>query len=181
MNTGKLLLENELKKIKSQPIKDFVQSSMNLRFPKYFWIAPASIEYHPEDERRTGGLVLHVRRLIKLIEALGYLHELTKDELDILIAAAILHDSWQKGLNPSESQANNPADIYHPLYVRQKIPFNAFADKWVTYEEYESIMECVVSHMGRFSVDKSLDIKKKLPDIFKVADFVCSRENILVS
>jgi hypothetical protein len=166
-------------KIKDEGVKKFTERCIN-DFPDYFWVAPSSGsgKYHPADEFRHGGLVLHVKRVVKTVELLADMHELNYYEKDVLISAAILHDSWSKGLDPSED--NNYSDRYHALYPSDKFPYPAYSSEFMRESTYDDIMSCVIGHMGRWSVNRWINIDKKLPKILHTADFIASRRDIEV-
>lgn len=174
---SKLHIEGELEKLTDGNIKKFLISSID-RFPDYFWEAPASnSKYHPKDERQPGGLVLHVRRLIRLTEHMVRFYNLNAWERDVLISACILHDSFSRGIPP---RTLNYTDPLHPVYVEYMFPFNADADRFIEKRVYDEIMECVSSHLGRFSPNKLLQSNKKLPMIFQLIDYIGSRENVKI-
>jgi hypothetical protein len=174
---NKLHIEGAIGKLSDGNIKKFLLSCIDM-FPEYFWTVPASnSKYHPEDERKLGGLVLHVRRLCVLTEEVVRLHELNLWERDVLLASCILHDSYARGIPPNVKQASDP---FHPSYPEFMFPFNAFADRYIERRVYEEIMECVSAHSGRWSTNKLLRSNKKLPMLFHMIDYIGSRENIIV-
>lgn len=168
-----------LSKLHDESNKKFLELCME-DFPNYFWIAPSSGtgKYHPEDEFAEGGLVLHTRRVIKIAEDLCTMYELSYYERDVLLVAATLHDSWSKGLD--SDTINYMSDSFHPLYPAQMFPFNGYSAQFIPERTWEDIMGCVVSHMGRWSVNKWLNIDKKLPNLLKIADYMASRRHIKV-
>lgn len=180
MNPRQLILEGELQRLTDLRFRDYALACMK-DFPKYFWTAPASGtgKYHPEDENTEGGLVLHTRRVMRLCDHLSMLHALNYIERDILLVAALLHDSYAKGLNINTK--NTTTDPFHPLYVPQRFPFMGFSDKYIDEKEYDEIMLAVVSHSGRYSVTKSLNSDKKIPKILQVADYISSRKDVIVT
>lgn len=174
-----LLLGDITNKIKDRSRKKFLEECIE-RFPSYFWIAPSSGsgKYHPSDEHGDGGLFLHTRRVVKVCEHLSVMENLNERDRDILIIAAVLHDSFAKGRKGSYSHSS---DKYHPLYPVEYFPYSGFGEKYLQEEEYDDIMEAVVSHMGRFSVTKSLVSKEKIPYLLQVADYLTSRKDIIVT
>lgn len=173
----KALILKEIEKVRDEGNRRFLRDAIE-RFPEYYWTAPASVtHFHPPDEREEGGLVLHVRRLCKLVEDIVYMKGLNSWEQDVLLSAAILHDSFSKGLPPSVSEYSDPL---HPIYVEHMFPFTADAERFLDRPRYEAIMECVVSHSGRFSPIKSVMSEKKLPTLFQMVDFIGSRPHVEV-
>lgn len=174
---NKLRIEQTIRNLTDVNLQKFLLAAM-LDFPEYFWTAPASnTKYHYPDEREEGGLVLHVRRLAELTEVMVRFYDLNIWERDILLASCILHDSFSRGL-PHKLGSGSVWE--HPLYPRQRFPFNGYADRFITKNVYEEIMECVDSHMGRWSVSPLLHSKRKLPSIFQLIDHLGSRENIKI-
>jgi len=170
-------IEQEIDKIKDANLQDFLKMAIN-HFPEYFWTAPASAgKYHYPDERERGGLVLHVRRLCALVPVFTRMHDLNMWEQDILYAACILHDAFSRGIPPNDATFSLP---FHPLLPRQQFPFNGVADRYIPSSIYEEIMECVESHLGRWSPSPLLHSKRKLPTIFQMIDHIGSRPNIKV-
>ena len=174
---NKLHIEGEISKLTDSNVRKFLLSCVD-RFPDYFWEAPSSnSKYHLEDERSPGGLVLHIRRLVRMTEHMVRFHNLNAWERDILLSACILHDSFSRGIPPRTLTFSDPL---HPVYVEYMFPFNADADRFIERKVYEEIMECVSSHQGRFSPNLLLRSNRKLPMIFQMIDYIGSRENIKI-
>lgn len=176
--TNKFFIEQDINKhITNAEVIRFMISAID-RFPDYFWTAPASkSKYHPPDERKDGGLMLHTRRVIKLSLDMVRFHELNYWEKDVLVAVSILHDSFARGIPPN---VKNASDEMHPFYVPMQFPYNGDADRYLDKNVYDEIMECIVSHSGRFSVHPLVHSKRKLPSIFQTVDYLASREHIEV-
>lgn len=86
-------LEEEINLIYKTEIRDFVRSI--LVNAKSFWYVPSSISEeggHPPDERAKYGNILHTQRVIRIARMLCSAQERSAYELDIITAAAILHD-----------------------------------------------------------------------------------------
>jgi hypothetical protein len=175
--SNKTFIEEEIKKVYSPKLQEFLRECVK-DFPEYFWTAPASLEkYHYPDERVKGGLVLHVRRTCRLTETIVNFHELNMWERDVLLASCILHDSFARGVPPVVKGYSDP---YHPIYPTERFPFNGYADRFIDKKIYDEIMECVISHLGRFSLNQILNSKKKLATIFQLIDHVASRDFVRV-
>ena len=87
-------LLDEVNLIKSRDIKDFVRCIL-LHANPLFWDAPSSNYIHPmrmSDEAGLGGIILHTQRVVRCAFVLGRAQKMTDPDLDVLIAAAILHD-----------------------------------------------------------------------------------------
>lgn len=83
------LLE-ELELIEDSSVRYFVRAIL-LKANKEFWSIPTS-EDHPKDEHGRGGLLLHSKRVVRAVLTLAIAQERSQYEIDMLIAAAILHD-----------------------------------------------------------------------------------------
>ena len=177
IEANKTFIIEEIKKVTNKGLQSFLMETLQ-DFPDYFWTAPASLEkYHYPDERKKGGLVLHVRRLCKLTESIVNLEELNLWERDVLLASSILHDSFARGIPPTIKGYSDP---FHPLYPGERFPFNGYADRFIDKKIYDEIMDCVVSHSGRYSVHPILYSKKKLAKIFQTMDHLASRDYIKI-
>jgi len=178
ISANKIFIQEEIKKLYNPHLKDFLTEAIN-DFPDYFWTAPASLEkYHYPDERKKGGLVLHVRRLIKLVDSIVELQELNMWERDVLIASALLHDSFARGIPPHTKGYSDP---FHPIYPSERFPYNGYVDRFKLDKKiYDEIMDCVVSHLGRYSVHPIMYSKKKLATVFQFLDYVASRDFIKI-
>lgn len=180
MNTNKILLTSDIKNsVHDLGLQGFLLDSLE-KFPDYFWTSSASRsgKYHHPSERANGGLVLHTRRLIKLAKDFVTMYQLNVWEQDILVAACVLHDSFCRGVPPDVSSVTV---VDHPLYPPREFPFVGYANKWISEKVYDELMLCVTSHSGRWSPYKTMDIDKKLPNIFKIIDYVGSRDYIEIS
>ncbi len=177
-STNKFFIEQDISKnTTNADVERFLISAID-RFPDYFWTVPASRnKYHPPDERKEGGLVLHTRRVIKLSLDMVRFYELNYWEKDVLVAASVLHDSFARGIPPN---VNKASDEMHPFYAVSQFPYNGDADRYLDKKVHEEIMECVVSHQGRFSVHPIIQSKRKLPSIFQMVDHLASRVHIEV-
>lgn len=175
--SNKAFIEEEIKKVYNKNVQDFLREAVS-DFPEYFWVAPASVEkYHYPDERKKGGLVLHVRRLCKLTDSIVRMEQLNMWERDVLLASSILHDSFARGIPPHNKGFSDP---FHPLYPVERFPFNGYADRFIEKKIYDEIMECVVSHSGVYSVHPIMHSKKKLAKIFQTMDHFASRDYIKI-
>lgn len=174
---NRIYVDGEIAKVSDNGLRRFLTSCVD-RFPDYFWEAPASnVKHHPPDERKVGGLVLHVRRLVKLTEHMARFHRLNAWERDVLLAACVLHDGFARGIPPRELGCSDPL---HAVYVPYMFPFNADADRFIERRVYEEIMECVASHQGPWAPTELLRSNRKLPMIFQMIDFIGSREDIAI-
>lgn len=109
------VLADELDSIKDPKIASFVKSL--LLKADAFWIAPSSFDHsnHPPDEWGLGGLVLHTKRVVRVALMLSNAFECSIQELDILTAAALLHDVTKAVMKTGSDDILH--DTMHPYTV----------------------------------------------------------------
>lgn len=92
------ILEDELQKIESQDIKEFVRAALCKADPK-FWEAPSSSsgKYHPPEDNGLGGLIRHIKKGVAVIIEWARRAHFDTRELDMAIAAFLLHDICKNG------------------------------------------------------------------------------------
>jgi hypothetical protein len=80
--------------IKSKRCIDIIKKATELT-PESFFKLPASKtgRYHPEDERSEGGLIIHTRRVMRVVDSLCHTFKITDDKYDSMLLAALLHDT----------------------------------------------------------------------------------------
>ena len=123
------LLE-EVELIRDSRIKNFVRAC--LLKTDVFWLSAATMEEncHPPDERYEGGLVLHTQRVVRSALCLSQTVELSSTNLDILVAAAILHDVTKAVWRDEERQ-----EILHdPMHPYTVDPYVA----WCVNQDYKN-------------------------------------------
>lgn len=136
--------------------------------PSYFWEIPASTsgKYHPEYSQGEGGLVRHTRAVVFFVIELSRAWELSEKELDMAIAATVLHDTWKCG-----------KDGKHTVYEHPEI-----AAEWAREDAKEGsvrwiIADMIETHMGQWGNRKP---KTKLEWFLHTADYLASRKQIIV-
>jgi hypothetical protein len=136
--------------------------------PADFWKMPSSIsgKYHPEDEFREGGKVLHTKRafvaLMVLMNSRGYFTDVEKSRM---MAAMLIHDV---GYSYDIKRA-------HPLVVR---PYYAtmYGNDTVFMSRGDAIFRLVETHMGRWTPKPFEPPQDELADMVHLADYiVCMR------
>jgi len=149
MNDPKVLfsqLNRLVQSIQDESIKSFTLSMIEKASPMA-WTRPASLRHHLQDEREEYGNLLHSVRVASicrlLSEAFTITCEYSKNKgIDILLSAAILHDTCRHGLFGMSEKSRKD----HPNLVR------VFADQWeLTCEYFDDIMSVIENHMGRWS------------------------------
>lgn len=96
-----LNLDRETQKIKSFYIREFVKKAL-LRADPMFWKAPCSSsgKYHPPEDQGEGGLIRHLQKGVIVVEQFARRAQFDEFELDMAIAAMILHDICKDGFPP---------------------------------------------------------------------------------
>lgn len=153
------LLE-EINMIQDDGIASFVRSV--LLKAESFWSIPSSFsgKYHPADEHKPGGNVLHTKRVVRIAKIMAESYSLSEDELDIIIAACILHDVT-KGVMSSDVDTFC-YDPMHPYTVAKFIASCQIADKefgsdaqsttlFITEESVQTILRLIRCHLGPWS------------------------------
>lgn len=162
----KFNLDEELEQIEDPSIRLFVTKALE-RVPDYFWHVPASASgrFHPLDTLGEGGLVLHTRRAVYLATEIAKVFKIDGAKLDVLRAAAILHDSFKNGLVDED---RTEAD--HPLIVRHQL--KDLASETPYFDEIMNAIEC---HQGLWGPQPLRMPKKPLEWSLHIADFIASR------
>lgn len=131
--------------IENYSIREFTKSMIS-KVPAIVWERAASTRHHLLDERDDYGNLLHTVRVVSLCRAISDAVEVVSDAggpgKDILLSAAILHDTCRHGLfGISESSR-----LDHPDLVL------IHADQYgLTCDCFDDIMGAIKAHMGRWS------------------------------
>lgn len=96
---GKSLFLAEAEAIKSTDIRRFTLEALDAVDPR-FWTIPSSSSgrYHPPEDQGEGGLVRHVIKAVTVAQQESRRFNLTKEEEDMAVAAALLHDTCKNGI-----------------------------------------------------------------------------------
>ena len=120
-------IQRLVEKIKGTDAIAAVSDSLKL-VPEYYWYVPSSTtgRWHPKDEREPGGKVLHVCRVVKLLETFIEIYSIPEEYSDLLISAAILHDAFFCGLEGREKKKSGKLrsdwmHMYYPALVFSKL------------------------------------------------------------
>lgn len=170
--------KKELGYISEPQLRSVIRDILNDEAPDYFYKVPSSStgKWHPQDERGEGGLVLHTRRCVAVGMHLCRAWNLEEKVTDLIVAACLIHDLYKNGKVDS-----GRTDSMHPYYPRQ---FLKERGKRVQEKVWDAIILGVECHSGRWSpaltsttfLGEPFDIRH----IVHLADFICSRENIIV-
>lgn len=153
-------LLDEINLIHDLTIKSFVRSI--LYQAESFWKIPSSFsgKYHPPDERTAGGNVLHTKRVVRIVQILCRSQERGQPEIDILTAAAIIHDVT-KGITREDNTCRY--DPMHPYTIDQFVGLvlsndelnistaNRSSGLYLSDEILAQILRLVHCHMGSYS------------------------------
>ena len=176
MSDNYLILKNEIDLIQDSEIKDFVIESLKIA-PEYFWTVASSTsgKYHPEFALGEGGLIRHVKVVVKLANELVVAYQLEKYK-DYIIAAAILHDICKNGIlykNGVFNKSEGNVTKSHGVFTRDLLQKVACKDS----KKFDNIMRLVSKHMGRWSPDGYIP---ETPSEWcvHIADYVASRKFI---
>jgi len=169
-------------KIEDAKIQNFLNDCIKL-IPEYFWTAFGSFtgKHHPPDENIEGGLILHTLRVFQLCKHLAEMENLKSKEQNLLLASALLHDTFRSGFIGRELRDKKGVihtDGFHPLY-----PYWGFEDAVSKYpNEGRSILQIISLHMGRWLIIKlSVDEPElTLGKLLHIADYLASRKNIKI-
>ncbi len=164
-------LRDELDSIEDEEIRNLTQECLE-KAPPHFWYRPASStgKHHAEEENEQGGLVLHTKRVCKVAYTLCGAW-ITPINADIVKSACLLHDICKYGISYSAYRytLNN-----HPQLAADFLKKVA-GDKY-DIEEVNAISNAIASHMGRWSINPSIDLLM-VPEnlIVHLADVVATK------
>ncbi len=84
-------LRAELNLIRDKGLKEFV--SLMLANSPFIWTSPSSDQedVYPPDEYETGGIIKHIQRTVRAAFVLATVYPLSDEDIQTLLAAAILH------------------------------------------------------------------------------------------
>ena len=143
----------------------------------YHKIAPAASirkgsKNHPSDERKKGGLVLHTKRVFRLLIDLlkTTQFELCDDEIDMLLVAAILHDMAKFPDGKSKKTNHNHADIMAKEIRELNTAITSESDRY-------RIARYVETHNGKWGKEKPATYFENL---LHYADYIASRDYVKI-
>ncbi len=172
--------KSELAYILNPTIKDFATKAVS-SLPDYFFVVPASStgNYHPAYSLGDGGLARHTRAVARIAIELSRMEEyaFTPDELDLAIAASLLHDGWKSG---AVQQTYSRAD--HPVVAANEIKNNESLNTILPLDQFNVFLCLVARHMGQWNTDyKTGQVlmhkpETKLEKFVHLADYLASRK-----
>lgn len=141
------VLDNCIKWIKDNRIKDWTKEFLTEKTPDYFWVIPASStgKYHPDFAQGEGGLVRHTKvafqiALDQLSESVWEFPEIDKD---IMKSAILLHDTRKHGI-PKEKYSRADHGV---------LTCDAIMDECDSGSIRSEIAACIEAHMGQWNKD----------------------------
>lgn len=175
-----------LDRIRNTTIREFTKACLSV-IPAYIFDIPASSsgKYHPASDLGQGGLIRHIISVAKMVI---YLTEpefsreaFACDEIDCMISAALLHDTFKSGTQ-MQYENNKNTKFEHPLlaanFVRQ-------LDYDIDSVYRHLIADCINSHMGEWNTDRYDITAEPLPKpttkcekLVHMADYLASRRDL---
>lgn len=136
--------------IRNKEVRTFVQDFLAQRVPEYFTTIPAATkkEHHMESCHGPGGLLRHTLSIIVVLMDIVNLEYLQLKQLDkdLIISAAILHDTFKHGKEGKKYERS------HPNIAAQEIL--KFAKERNQEKIGKIIGGLVVAHMGEWGNQK---------------------------
>ena len=173
---NKNILKKEIALIKTASIQDWVKKTLQ-NTPDYFFIAMASStgKYHPSCTCCKSGLIVHVKRVVYLVNRLCDGYGIKGIDKDIVLAASILHDI-------AKTPSNDPKFTYadyenHPINAEKYFASIEDKDGYI-----EVINRCIKNHMGLWT---PISIKKDIKDytllelIVYTADYMAATKDLV--
>lgn len=181
-------LTDEIDTIKDPHISNFVKSI--LIQSNGFWISPATLDKqtHPPDEWGTGGLVLHTKRVVRVSLILVNTFECSPYELDVLTAAAILHDVTKAVYKTETNEIFH--DMMHPYTVDSFVEYCRDYDEKVAdasqpntigidYDTLNAILRLIRCSHGNWSMIPETVPITVLERTLHAADLIATNIHIL--
>jgi len=138
------------------PLKEHVIELLNTS-PQYITEIPSSTtgKYHPNDELGADGMIKHITKIIAFVYEIVRIEDYKKEELDLLLSAALLHDAFKCGKTKGKYTVKNHAElIYNHIkkYIKNTDLIQQDVDK------LEMLALICVKHAGRWSTDREKSI-----------------------
>ena len=170
------LFGKELGLIKDRKIRDFVKKVLTYIPDHGFTVAASTTgKYHLPDENDYMGNVVHARRVVKWVLLMARAYEIKKQkDLDILVAAAIIHDLGKAGFGKRGSihtLKNHASLMMEPI---EKAAKAVKLDRLVT----EKIKGCVLYHNGVWTEKNHAKPRRKFTKLewcLHMADYATSK------
>lgn len=137
------LLSYEVAQIDDDDIRNFVKMTLDNVDPIHR-IKPASStgKYHPKYAAGEGGLIRHIKVVVRNVIELIRATPAVESEKDELIAAAIIHDMWKY----PEGRDHEFTAFDHP----------ALGGQWCKDHGFETIGRLVAAHQGIWTTSRQM-------------------------
>lgn len=164
------LLSYEVAQIEDPAIQDFVKKTLDEVDPIHR-VKPASStgKYHPKFAAGEGGLIRHIKVVVRNVIEMIRATPAVEGEKDELIAAAILHDMWKY----PEGRDHEFTAFDHP----------ALGAKWCYDHGFETIGRLIGAHQGIWTTSHQMpgfenEQPRKFDEwILHYSDLIASREH----
>lgn len=179
------LLEEEINLIGNNSLKKSLRTFIDKWESKLIHM-PCSFsgKYHPPEERGSGGLVLHIKRMCKLANGLKTQLSIDDNSFDILIAAIILHDMSNlmiyemndegKWIGNRELYKEWHEELSYAMFIPHFAP-----DVPLTSDLPLRLQALIHSHTGGWTPQNKQPYRK-LEIILSTLDYIDSREYVHV-
>lgn len=146
-------LRTELSLLRDKGLREFV--SLMLCNAPFIWTSPSTnlADIHPPDEYDVGGLILHIKRSVRAAFVLATVYPLHDDDIQVLLAAAILHCVAKPMLPNNQGDPFTP-DMYDNHYM---ISFDTFIQNAI-----ESELMATPSRMTKNALDLDQEIISRI-------------------
>lgn len=181
-----MILNKEIKLISDSKLQRAARKLIS-NYSELLAIQPASTsgKYHPPDERGPGGLALHIRRMAHVLYKTAEHFGLTDKERDVLVFCALAHDISNLEIKDlTDRKMLSDSDYFRKWHGSLS---SQIATEYLINVGYNNEDETLLiiqgilqSHMGYWSPGFRQPVNNKLEIIFSMADYVTTRENVLI-
>jgi deoxyribose-phosphate aldolase len=172
------LLEEPLGLIRGEQARKAAIEGLALA-PSTIWEAPGSEtgKYHSVDESVLGGQTKHIKKVALITAAIADAWELSFDEKDILLVAALHHDLAKYGVNEDDyyrDDTRRGAFSSHPVLLRK-----ITGDLERRYSFYKKVLEICAVHAGKYGRKEWWGATDRLAWMLHLADMLASRRHTI--
>lgn len=171
------VFKEELNKIKNDDIRTIVRNYLEMDVPKYFWEVPASStgKYHPSFDQGLEGLVRHTSMTVAVALEMSRLYSFSEKDMDIILAACIIHDTFKNGYVDNNKTVFSHPDIAAAEFYRSASVYLDAHDEVSDAAKFaiSEICRAVASHMGQWGRIKPVTA---IDNFVAECDFIASRK-----
>jgi hypothetical protein len=179
------LFVNEFNYIKNVNLRKFAEEVI-ANADDWFFVEPASLsgKYHPKFSLGEGGLMRHTRCVAYWATAMAESFNLSQEDSDLLVIAALAHDIKKHDSNKRYMRE-------HPLLASDYVCeiMKKFSEDVITNEQVQKICCAVAAHMGKWEGTREW-VKDTTKELFpmpkndfekalQAADYAASRKVVL--